>query len=105
MSDAVLVALIAAISTGIPATIAAWASLKNKAKQDKQMTPSNGHTLIEMIEDVWGEIALARQHREELAGTDATLRDELHTHDERLQGVEHHLGICDDCMSIDPEAE
>lgn len=80
-----------AIIAAIPASIAAYASLKNKSKSDKQLTPSNGHTLIHMIEDIWEEITEARLHRERLEDEDETLRGELYTHDERLQGMERKM--------------
>ena len=113
MSPEIVVALIAAV----PATIAAFASWTNKKKQDRQLTPSNGHTVVQMIEDIWAEITIAKQHRDQLDIKDETLRGEIHAHANRLKRMdekwnhkwEEHEGVCPQCLTLtdgeDPKQE
>lgn len=96
--------VLAALIAGIPATISAVAAIRNAGKITKatdQLTPSNGHTIAAMIEDMWLAIDDAADEREDMRKTDAehdhrlrVLRNEVHQH------FVEEKGVCSVCLSL-----
>lgn len=90
MEPEIWVALIAAI----PATIGAIAAIRNRRTAKKQLTPSNGTSLVKMIEDIWDEINYARDHRK-------MLDELLVTHSERIETIEDRFKyVCPRCLTL-----
>lgn len=88
--------IIAAAIAAIPATIAAINSKRSLVINRKQLTPSNGHSVVEMIEELWDALARADEDRD-------SMHDQLDDHDDRLRDVQAHMyhqGVCENCGAI-----
>lgn len=85
----------------IPATLAAILTYRTAKQSKKQLTPSNGKTVAQMVEDTE---KLARQNHDQLIEFGATLRS--HIADQRAHAIEchaHHIdaaGVCPNCGAI-----
>lgn len=53
MSDALAIAIVTGFFTAVPAGLAAYAALVKARQAEKQLQPSNGHTVANMVEEMW----------------------------------------------------
>lgn len=98
--------LASSLVAAVPATIAAIAALYSSLKNQRQLTPSNGHTVAQMVEELWDELTDAKVDIDSAEDDRASMRKELREHDERLQGLSHDVqshwrtGVCPQCKAI-----
>ena len=106
--------IVSSIVAAIPATMAAVAAFRAATRNEKQLTPSNGHTIAQMVEELWNELTDAKADINHAEDDREAIRQDLAAHDHRLQELSDDFqqhwrtGICPEClkpisMPVDPD--